>query len=178
MLVAPFMYAIAFKLALAAVIATATPVNEREVDTICLRSACIVDNTLERAMQGPRKRIQLDTAQRGTPDTVQRSSPRKRIQLDDAQRGAQTATELIARLGNDNATLLPQVHTLRIDATPQTLNMLVASSASLKEATLYAWSTEMVAIECTMGFFEVKGVHVLVEDVEFCGGYDPKTGPR
>lgn len=51
-----------------------------------------VEDTLERAMQGPRKRIQLDTAQRGTPDTVQRSSPRKRIQLDDAQRGAQTAT--------------------------------------------------------------------------------------
>jgi hypothetical protein len=56
--------------------------------------------------------------------------------------------------------------------------MLMASSSSLKEATLYARSSEMVAIESTVGFFEVKGVHVLVGDVEFCGGYDPKTGPR
>ncbi|KAF7356341.1 hypothetical protein MVEN_00966400 [Mycena venus] len=87
MLVAPFfMCAIAFKLAL---VATATPVNEREALGLPVHDA------LERATQGPSKRIQLDAAQRGTQDDrrqldiAERGFPEKRIQLDDAQRGAQ-----------------------------------------------------------------------------------------
>ncbi|KAJ7860299.1 hypothetical protein B0H13DRAFT_2355690 [Mycena leptocephala] len=80
MLVAPlFMYAIAFKLVLAAVVGPAPHVNERKALGLPVQ----VNDALERTTQGPGKYVQLDTAER---------SPKKRVQLDDAQRGSQNST--------------------------------------------------------------------------------------
>ncbi|KAJ7460138.1 hypothetical protein FB451DRAFT_1405377 [Mycena latifolia] len=71
------MYAVAFKLALAAVVGPAPHVKERKALGLPVQ----VNDALERTTQCPGKHIQLDTA-----------SPKKRVQLDDAQRGSQNST--------------------------------------------------------------------------------------